>query len=108
MFSLRRDIPDLTGHDDDLGVLLDAVEAAADGPTRAIAIHAVIGMPGVGKTVFGAHAAHRAAHRFPDGHLFLDLYGQNPSAHPRSTRLTRCQWPPASTRKPSHATSTNG
>ncbi|MFE2755347.1 tetratricopeptide repeat protein [Actinosynnema sp. NPDC059335] len=84
MFSLRRDIPDFTGRDDDLRVLLDAVEAAADGPTRAIAIHAVDGMPGVGKTAFSVHAAHRVAHRFPDGNLFLDLHGHDPVRPPRT------------------------
>ncbi|PSL53298.1 DNA-binding SARP family transcriptional activator [Saccharothrix carnea] len=84
MFSLRRDIPDFTGRDDDLRVLLDAVEAAADGPTRAIAIHAVDGMPGVGKTAFSVHAAHRVAHRFPDGRLFLDLHGHDPVRAPRT------------------------
>ncbi|MGW4116929.1 AfsR/SARP family transcriptional regulator, partial [Actinosynnema sp. NPDC004786] len=84
MFSLRRDIPDFTGRDDELRVLLDAVEAAADGRTRAIAIHAVDGMPGVGKTAFSVHAAHRVAHRFPDGRLFLDLHGHDPVREPRT------------------------
>jgi tetratricopeptide (TPR) repeat protein/DNA-binding SARP family transcriptional activator len=78
MFSMRADIPTFTGRDDELRGLLDAVQATIEGPPRAIAIHAVNGMAGVGKTVLSVHAAHRFADRFPDGNLFLELYGHTP------------------------------
>jgi DNA-binding SARP family transcriptional activator/tetratricopeptide (TPR) repeat protein len=96
MFSMRADIPTFTGRDAELHVLLDTVLAtlndpvdergAADGEVgggvRAIAIHTVDGMPGVGKTAFSVHTAHRLADRFPDGNIFLDLRGHTPGQQP--------------------------
>ena len=85
MFSMRTDIPAFTGRTDELQSLLDAVNAALDGldgAVRAILIHAVDGMPGVGKTVFSVHAAHHFADRFPDGNLFVELHGHTPGQAP--------------------------
>ncbi|TYB55368.1 helix-turn-helix domain-containing protein [Nonomuraea sp. PA05] len=42
----------------------------------------VDGMAGVGKTALAVHAAHRLAHRFPDGQLFVDLRAHSPGAAP--------------------------
>jgi hypothetical protein len=79
MFSMRGDIPGFVGRDDELHALLTA---ATERPLRGIAVHAVDGMPGIGKTAFSVHAAHQLADRFPDGQIFLELYGHSPTRDP--------------------------
>ncbi|MFC3742935.1 AfsR/SARP family transcriptional regulator [Paractinoplanes deccanensis] len=44
-------------------------------PTVALAFD---GMPGVGKTTFAVHLAHRLAPSYPDGQLYVDLRGYAP------------------------------
>jgi DNA-binding SARP family transcriptional activator len=78
MFSMRADIATFTGREEETRRLIDAVRAAIEGSVHAIAIHAVDGMPGVGKTAFSVHAAHHLADRFPDGNLFVELHGHSP------------------------------
>ena len=81
--TLPRDIATFTGREAELSLLL---ELAAE-PTRSggvVAISAIDGMAGTGKTALAVHAAHQLAGCFPDGQLFLDLRahasGQRPLA----------------------------
>nr|WP_044954923.1 BTAD domain-containing putative transcriptional regulator [Streptomyces clavuligerus] len=65
-------VPDFTGRASfvqDLGTQL----AAPDGPVMAVS--ALAGVPGVGKSTLAVHVAHAARHRFPDGQLYIDLQG---------------------------------
>jgi tetratricopeptide (TPR) repeat protein/transcriptional regulator with XRE-family HTH domain len=70
--TLPRDVATFTGRHDELDELLAAV-AGDPGSGRAVAISAIDGMAGVGKTAFAIHAAHRLAPEYPDGQIFLDL-----------------------------------
>jgi DNA-binding SARP family transcriptional activator len=67
---LPADLAGFTGR----GAQLAALDGLAAG-ARGTLVVAVSGTAGVGKTVLAVHWAHRAAERFPDGQLFLDLRG---------------------------------
>lgn len=75
---LPPDVAGFTGREHELRALDEVCEAArAEGR---VAIGVVSGLAGVGKTTLVVHWAHRAAARFPDGQLFVDLHGFGPSA----------------------------
>jgi tetratricopeptide (TPR) repeat protein len=79
--TLPHDITSFTGRVTELRRLLDsASQTVAYGGT--VAIYAVGGMAGIGKTTFAVHAAHLLADRFPDGQIFLPLHGHTPGQQP--------------------------
>jgi DNA-binding SARP family transcriptional activator len=70
---LPADVAGFTGRADELAAL-DRLLA----PDPPVAICAVSGTAGVGKTALVLHWAHRVRDRFPDGQLYLDLRGYDP------------------------------
>ncbi|MEV0031519.1 BTAD domain-containing putative transcriptional regulator [Nocardia sp. NPDC050793] len=72
---LPADLPGFVGREHHLAHL-DAVLAHKHDSTPIVAIH---GLGGVGKSALAVHWAHRMADRFPDGHLYADIAGNDPA-----------------------------
>jgi DNA-binding SARP family transcriptional activator/cytochrome c-type biogenesis protein CcmH/NrfG len=76
---LPHQIPDFTGRHAELD-RLDALMARNGGQTgKAVVITAVTGTAGVGKTALAVHWAHRVSGEFPDGQLYVNLRGFDPT-----------------------------
>jgi tetratricopeptide (TPR) repeat protein len=80
-YSLPPDVTAFTGRDEEVDRITASVTQGADAG-GVVAIHAIDGMPGVGKTTLAVHAAHLLRHRFPDRQLFINLHGHTPGQDP--------------------------
>ncbi|WP_431676422.1 ATP-binding protein [Kitasatospora sp. KL5] len=74
--SLPRDIADFTAREEALAQLQDLARDETPAHPRIVLIN---GQPGLGKTAFALHAAHRLTPHFPDGQLSLHLGGMAPT-----------------------------
>ncbi|MEV4630780.1 BTAD domain-containing putative transcriptional regulator [Micromonospora sp. NPDC049523] len=79
---LPADLPTFTGRRAELAQAL-ALRTDATSPGTVV-ISAIGGMAGIGKTTFAVHWAHQVAHRFPDGQLYVNLRGFEPSGQAMS------------------------
>jgi tetratricopeptide (TPR) repeat protein len=80
-YSLPPDTAAFTGREEELN-RVSAVVTGAAGTGGVVAVHAIDGMPGAGKTALAVRAAHLLAERFPDRQLFIDLHGHTPGRRP--------------------------
>jgi tetratricopeptide (TPR) repeat protein len=75
--------PDFTGRQHVLDQMAERVQSH-DPAGVVVAIHAVDGMPGVGKTELALCVAHQHKQSYPDGQYFIDLHGYTPGIAPMS------------------------
>ncbi|WP_433590729.1 BTAD domain-containing putative transcriptional regulator [Nocardia sp. CA-145437] len=80
---LPPDIADFTGR----SRVAEQIAAQLTGGGPAVAISAVGGMGGVGKTTLALHIAHQVRDRFPDGQLYVNLRGVDPDPLPTGDAL---------------------
>jgi DNA-binding SARP family transcriptional activator len=80
-YSLPPDTAAFTGRDAEVAAITAAVTTGT-GTGGVVAIRAIDGMPGVGKTALAVRAAYLLRDRFPDRQLFIDLRGHTPGQDP--------------------------
>jgi tetratricopeptide (TPR) repeat protein len=75
---LPPDVPEFTGRSVEVARLrgqLGSTNGLHGGRGRAVAISAIAGKPGIGKSALAIHLAHEVAPAFPDGQLYANLRG---------------------------------
>ncbi|WP_405519567.1 BTAD domain-containing putative transcriptional regulator [Streptomyces canus] len=78
-------VPDFTGRASFVTELSQVIASGSEG--RVMAVSALAGIGGVGKTTLAVHVAHQARPAFPDGQLYVDLQGAGSRAAEPETVL---------------------
>jgi transcriptional regulator with XRE-family HTH domain len=73
---------DFVGREAELARLTSLLDERDGGSSAAVVISAIGGPAGVGKTALAMHWARQVASRFPDGQLYVNLRGFDPSGKP--------------------------
>ncbi|MEV4536448.1 BTAD domain-containing putative transcriptional regulator [Asanoa sp. NPDC049518] len=76
--TLPRDSATFLGRQREIGLVAEAGSPAGS----AVAVYAIDGMPGVGKTALAVRIGHQMAGQFPDGQLFIDLHAHTAGQEP--------------------------
>ncbi|MCA1707193.1 MAG: tetratricopeptide repeat protein, partial [Actinobacteria bacterium] len=79
---LPGEVTHFTGRDEPMDELRARIAEQAPQGT-VVTIYAIDGMAGVGKTAFARRAAQEFAERYPNGAIWVDLYGHTPGMQPR-------------------------
>jgi len=79
---LPADTDAFTGRDAALSTLDRLLDEQDESRPRPVVVSAIAGTAGIGKTALAVHWAHRVADRFPDGQLYVNLRGFDPSGSP--------------------------
>ncbi|GAA3803051.1 transcriptional regulator AfsR [Streptomyces coacervatus] len=77
-------VPDFTGR---AAIVHELSEVLSSAEGRVMAVSALAGIGGVGKTTLAVHVAHQARTAFPDGQLYVDLQGAGSRAAEPETVL---------------------
>jgi DNA-binding SARP family transcriptional activator len=75
---LPADVAHFTGRADQLNALTELAGRAGS----TVVVSAIGGSAGIGKTALAVHWAHQAAASFPDGQLYVNLHGFDPTGTP--------------------------
>jgi DNA-binding SARP family transcriptional activator/tetratricopeptide (TPR) repeat protein len=79
---LPPDLRSFVGREAELAALDHPLAGDGQRPATAIVISAIAGTAGIGKTTLAVRWAHRIRDRFPDGQLFVNLHGSDPTGMP--------------------------
>jgi hypothetical protein len=78
-------LPTFAGREDAIAQLESLAPNDNEAPTAAIVVIACTA--GIGKTTLAVYRAHRAAARFPDGNLYVNLQGYGPGSPAQPTTV---------------------